>query len=476
MKAFRPLTLFALFCSLIVMLLSISLFGLIVGFIHQDLMAFGLKFAGQPLGGLRKDEAQQVIENHLQKKFKSPAVILSYGKECWEASPEEVGIAADVAATVQQAFAVGREGARGEQLWDVVLCAIRQREIPLCVIEDPGRLSRWVEQVAAGLHKEPQNASCQLLPDGRIERRPAVFGAVLDPAALAETIRPALLTARLPCHVVLTPEEQAPPIVDGDLAAVDAVLGVYTTYYNPYTNRGANIEIAAASLNHVLIRSGETLSFNSTVGSRVEDAGYLTAPVIISGKVEQDIGGGVCQVSSTLYNAILLANLTPVQRTAHFFPSSYVPAGLDATVADGQIDFSFKNQLPHNVYLLASAQEGELTIQVLGCRADVPFDIHMETAVIGPNPTVEAYRVYEKNGEEVEREFLYTDEYDVFVEEEPPAPAAPSRTEPAAAEVPPPVAAPAADPPPTTTDPPSRRLPAPAAPPAARAPAAPPRR
>ncbi|MFC2343983.1 MAG: hypothetical protein ACFNWW_08935, partial [Negativicutes bacterium] len=110
MKAIRPLGIFAAFCAFITLLVGVSLAGLIVGFLRQDLMAFGLTFAGHPLSGLTKAEAQREITRYVDEKLISPAVILAYNDRRWEATPADIGLSADVSATVEHAFAVGREG------------------------------------------------------------------------------------------------------------------------------------------------------------------------------------------------------------------------------------------------------------------------------------------------------------------------------------------------------------------------------
>lgn len=481
MKNIRPLGIFAMFCGFITLLLGVSLAGLVVGFLRQDLMAFGLTFAGHPLSGLTKEEAKREIARYAEETLISPAVILTYGDQRWEASPADIGLFADVSATVEHAFAIGREGPLWKWGPEVLLCALRQRDIPLAVQVDKARLRSYLTPIAASLHRVPKNAACTVGKDGAVLHQDGVLGVVLDTEALVDALAPGLYALRLPQRAALAPALEEPAVTAEDLAAVDAVLGVYTTYYASASNRGENIEIAAASLNHRLIKSGASFSFNDVVGKRVAAAGYLTAPVIVDGKVEEDFGGGVCQVSSTLYNAILLANLTPTQRVPHFYPSAYVPAGLDATVADGQIDFCFENRLPHNVYLLTEAGDDTLTIRVLGCRADVPGEIYMETAVVGPNPTVDSYRVYERDGVEIHREFLYTDEYDIPppepAAENPPTGAAPAGAAPAEGSPPgregaspaaAPPAAPAAPTPPPTTSPtappaPSDNAPEPAA-------------
>ena len=107
-----------------------------------------------------------------------------------------------------------------------------------------------------------------------------------------------------------------------------------------------------------------------------------------------------------MYNAILLSGLTPTERTPHYFQSSYVSYGRDATVADGQIDFKFRNDLPHNVYLLAGTAGPTVTVYVLGTRADLN----------GANISIEhdgasLYRSYYKDGQRVKDEYLHTDTY-----------------------------------------------------------------
>ena len=146
------------------------------------------------------------------------------------------------------------------------------------------------------------------------------------------------------------------------------------------------------------------------MGTRTANAGYKNAAVLINGKSVPGIGGGVCQVSSTLYNAILLAGLNPTERFSHFIPSSYCPPGLDATVADDLIDFQFMNPLPHNVYILASADGRKITVQVLGTQADLQGK-HISIETVGSSRRPSVYRIYSANGQVVEREYLHTDSY-----------------------------------------------------------------
>ncbi len=128
------------------------------------------------------------------------------------------------------------------------------------------------------------------------------------------------------------------------LETVNSNISSYTTNYGSISSpqRANNIVISAKAINGTLLMPGESFSFNNTVGPRTEKRGYQGAPVIIGNKIESGLGGGICQVSGTLYNAMLKANINATERVRHTFPSTYVPIGMDATIDYGNIDYKFK--------------------------------------------------------------------------------------------------------------------------------------
>ena len=115
-----------------------------------------------------------------------------------------------------------------------------------------------------------------------------------------------------------------------------------TRYAASNVNRTTNLRLAANQINGTVLMRGETFSYNDGVGERTIAAGYKEAPIYVSGRVEDGLGGGICQITTTLYNAAVFANLEIVERTNHQFVPSYVGAGRDATVVYGAIDFKFK--------------------------------------------------------------------------------------------------------------------------------------
>ena len=408
---------FTIFLSFILAILGVSFAGATLAITNSGRIAYGVHFENTPLNGLSREEAAAFLQKAAHQKLSKNALIFSYQDKTWQITPSEIGLSADMDATLEHAYAIGHSGRVLEDLVENIRCAFYGRRVEFVVNYDGAALKDKLDGIAQSVNTPPQSARCFLGPGGSIQRRPAVIGRTLDTDALAESVNDALLHLDLPKRSALSVHETAPDITDAALAHIDTVLGVYTTHFNSgNSNRSQNIRIASEALSQQLIKSGSEFSFNQTVGSRVASAGYKDAAVIVDGKVEQDIGGGVCQVSSTLYNAVLLAGLQSTERTSHFYPSSYVPAGLDATVADGQLDFKFRNVLPHNVYLLSSVYGNTLTIFVLGTRADLDgshITLRTQTEKPGPGPTVSAYRIYQKNGQDIQTEFLHTDHYDV---------------------------------------------------------------
>jgi vancomycin resistance protein YoaR len=143
-------------------------------------------------------------------------------------------------------------------------------------------------------------------------------------------------------------------------------IGQYVTYFNRRNKeRSHNISLATEAINNHVVFPGETFSFNEVVGKRTRERGYLSAPVIVRGELSEDIGGGICQVSSTLYNAVDHAGLEIVQRYSHSRRVPYVPRGRDATVSWYGPDFVFKNKLNQPILIQARIYGGSMLVYIL---------------------------------------------------------------------------------------------------------------
>lgn len=210
-----------------------------------------------------------------------------------------------------------------------------------------------------------------------------------------------------------------PNVTNNDLdkeAFPDRLATFSTDYPAGNTDRTTNLKLASNKINGTIVMPGETFSYNQVVGKRTISAGYKEAPIYENGKVTQGLGGGICQISSTLYNAVVFANLDIVRRSNHMFIPSYVGGGEDATVVWGSIDFRFKNTRDYPIRIESSVSGGVATVNIYGLRNGNEYDIRIETKVVkrtSSNIIVDAFKVYRKNGEVVKREKLSRDTYKI---------------------------------------------------------------
>lgn len=219
------------------------------------------------------------------------------------------------------------------------------------------------------------------------------------------------------------------------------LLGTCSTKYQASNvNRTTNLKLAVNKINGKVLLPNQEFSYNKALGERTVQAGYKNAAVFSNGKVVDGIGGGICQISSTLYDAVVMANLNVTTRRNHQFVTSYLPAGKDATVVWGSQDFKFVNSRKYPVRITATVQGGVATVQIWGVKEEVEYDISIETKKIATIPfttqyvqdpslpagqqkvvqagsngrKVEAYKVTRLNGKVVSTTLLSRDTYNAM--------------------------------------------------------------
>lgn len=207
-----------------------------------------------------------------------------------------------------------------------------------------------------------------------------------------------------------------PEIKVGDLDLYNDTLGKCSTAYVNNPNRTTNLRLAASKIDGMILMPGESFSYNDVVGERTVSAGYKNAAIYINGEVEDGLAGGICQISSTLYDAVVYSNLEVTERHNHARVPSYLGAGKDATVYWGSKDFKFKNNRNYPIKISITVSGGYATATIYGKKVDNEYDISFETSVVGRSNgymKVNTYKVYRQNGAVVNREYLYTDSYKV---------------------------------------------------------------
>ena len=208
------------------------------------------------------------------------------------------------------------------------------------------------------------------------------------------------------------------PSVTTNMLGSEAFPNLLSQYSTSYSTRDqkrtTNLRLAANKINGTVLMPGETFSYNKVVGERTIAAGYQEAPIYVSGKVVDGLGGGICQITTTLYNAVVYANLDIVERSNHQFVPSYAPASRDATVVYGSIDFKFKNNRNYPIKIVCSVQNGIANFQIYGLKTDNDYEVTISNRVTGTTSNAiysEAYKILKQNGQVVSSTLLSQDVY-----------------------------------------------------------------
>ncbi|HHY91855.1 MAG TPA: hypothetical protein GX511_00780 [Firmicutes bacterium] len=347
----------------------------ISGFLNPDAIVPGVQAAGQDLSHLSAAGAKERLAP-AAAALAETELFLQAKERTYTVKAADIGITADVALTVQNALAVGHSGNIWQQLMERRQVRREGRSLPLELGLDTRKLQGYLAQLAQDVDVTPQDARLTL--NEKNEAVP-VAGKPGRALALAESEERIIAAVRQGGgHVELVVQEIPPKHTVADLwrLGIRDVVALYTTRFQAANrDRTYNLKLGAQAVDGQIVLPGQVFSFNEVVGPREAEQGYREAPVIIKNELVPGIGGGICQVSSTLYNAVLLAGLDPVERTNHSLPSAYVGLGRDATVAYGSIDFKFKNTRPEPVMLGSRVHGNELTVAVFGTPREEKVEI-----------------------------------------------------------------------------------------------------
>lgn len=323
----------------------------------------GMDWSGRPLDAARADLERWAKEQTCQP-FPLTAPAPDGRRLTWSPARSELGAFVDVDATMEQV----KRACDGQNVFERIVAWFAGRKAvniaPVWRVDERAVRRYLLEQVAPRVRRLPRNA--RFLPLlGGFQTLPDRDGTRLD---LDDAV--ALCARQLPLPgadpLPLPIQKVAPHIRSADLASIRGELAHFVTHYSERGNRARNIIVACRRINGVVLKPGDVFSYNEVVGPRDVNAGFRLAPVIIRGQLKPGMGGGVCQVSSTLYNAVVLAGLQIVRREHHAFPVHYVPPGRDATVAYGAIDFRFRNNTASAVAIAASGTGGRVVMRVFG--------------------------------------------------------------------------------------------------------------
>lgn len=351
----------------IALILLVGVAFLTLGFFNQYYMSDGFRpgaaIAGIAVAGVTREETGNLLNRQFDRINVVPVTFIYDGSE----DRTTLGTLIKPL-NLEDEIASAWTADRSQSWYDIVANLVLQRTVNYPVpleyesVATDALLRKWNDKWAVPFH------------DARLEMDKNK-GLIVTPGQAGMTVNKKETFKALPTELKYIPdsisgtivmEKQEPKIDEETLRYMGEIVQYSTKYNVNEINRTHNLTKATNIINGSIILPGEVFSFNQTVGRRTMETGFKDAMVIVNGKFEPGLGGGICQVSSTLYNACLLAGLEIVERHYHNLTVAYVPLGQDATVSYGTQDFKFKNNTTSPVYVRAVAGSGYLTVNIYG--------------------------------------------------------------------------------------------------------------
>lgn len=354
----------------------------------QQKILEGVTISGIDVGNLTHEEAKIVIEKEV-KNLLSQTLKLNVGQQSPEVKLEDLGLVLNSDLALQEAYDIGRKGSIFEKVLSKISSG-NEMNISFTQKWNESKLRETLKVTLKEFDNPSTDATFQITKDNTMTINSEHVGLIIDSESLIMKILEINIYELVP-ELKVEFKEQIPLITAAQLESqkITGLLSSYTTRFDPtQTARTENVRIAAKALDMAIIKPGYTLSFNQIVGERTVEAGYKDAYIIVNGEFVPGLAGGICQVSSTLYNTGLLANLSVTQRSNHDLAISYVPLGQDATVAYPDLDLKFNNNSGGYLLLRTKMNYNTITIELYG-KVKLGQEVFISNTIESTIPAVE---------------------------------------------------------------------------------------
>nr|WP_302597998.1 VanW family protein [uncultured Cellulosilyticum sp.] len=394
---------FQLVCSIIALALGVVIGTSLEFASYKNKVFKNISIGDVPIGSESLDTAYERVNTHYMSQNTKLALTL-------EDKVLEIPLASFITGTninelIETAFAYSQHLSLIERY--KLLTDQDTKTFEVEFIYDEEAINQFVDEFIALASRPSKDAKIRITSTGDMLKTPDISGIIIDSLAVKNAIYklltpntcinqlqflhvaasniPILLdiatfTTKLPAH--LTAES---------LNQIDARVASFSTSFTPGTGSDINIAVAAKTINGTLLMPGESFSYNEAIGNTTLDKGYTYATVIVNSQPTKGVGGGVCQVSTTLYNAILLTGILPTERKPHSRPSSYVPLGLDATIDWGNIDFKFTNTLKYPIYIVAYTTACEVYVDIYSNKHLLSTTYKLNSEILTTMPSTTQY-------------------------------------------------------------------------------------
>jgi vancomycin resistance protein YoaR len=364
-------------------------------------------FEDIPLGGKTKQEVEEIVQKRIDKmnqqsmRYSLQDTISTYTWQDVGVQYKETNIADQIfknqKGTILERYKLRKQAENGKT----------QQKYHLNAYLDSSKYDVFIKDKYNELVSPPQNASLSATGPN-ITIIPSKNGEKVDKEKMKSLTEQAVKSVNTDIQVPIAAVKPERTTEDVQNMGIKEVIAEYrTSTSDRNANQLFNEGRAAAALSNALIAPNEVFSFNGHVGVTDAANGYKLAPVYVNGKVQQSAGGGVCQVSSTLYGAVLRADLSIEERSNHSMPVHYVPLGQDATVADYGPDFKFKNNTGYYIYLQAGIEGNQVVVRIFGTSTGKSVNISSKV-VSETNKSIVAvtYKTVTQNGQVIQSGLL----------------------------------------------------------------------
>ena len=336
--------------------------------VQTDVFLQGISVGGIDVSGMTMEEAKAELLYHNAMLKDTLDVEIVYQDKVYPFAPVTAGITLDYENSLAQALRpISADGDYDQVMAEAEEIKTNGRDFPILIEWEEEKAKAYVAALAAEINDEPQNATFKM-ENGEISYIADVTGLELNEQELIEQLRSKFELGKK-IQVEAPVQETEAEIKLADIEGKIVRRSVFeTSFASSDANRSYNVTRATNAINGVVVKPGETFSMNDTIGPRTYAGGWKAAPAIINGGADKELqaGGGVCQVSTTLYNAVVKADLEIVYRRNHSSKVGYVDAGLDATINTGTIDFTWKNNTDSDIFIVASAEGKKVHIEIYG--------------------------------------------------------------------------------------------------------------
>lgn len=332
--------------------------------LSSDVIYKGITISGVDVSGLNKLEATKLLKEKLDITSKREGLRLTFNETAWILPYESISYKIEIDNAISNALLIGRNGNLFNRIVQIVNVVTNPVNINANVAFDMDYLRKILEGIKSEIDTTGKSAEVKFKVN-EINYKKHVVGYSMELDTCFELVKKQLLNKKV-SDLVLIVNVIKPKILYEDIKNIKSTVAAFNTRFNEGDqDRSHNIRYACSKINNTIIMPGETFSMNEALGPRTIENGYKEANVIYKNELIKGPGGGVCQVTTTLYCSVLKACMDVVERMHHSLPLGYVKPGQDATIAEGNIDFKFSNNLGYAVAIKAFTSGNVLHVYLM---------------------------------------------------------------------------------------------------------------